>query len=99
MEIDYNSLPDIAGADGYSRVPLVLFDYFPDWPDYKPRWIKDAVPRPPRRIFRGIESKWLPCFEPYSCLEPYYCRMYYPHTFPYGCKFLASLAALQPNNL
>lgn len=56
MEIDYDTLTDFAGADGYSSVPLIILDYlFSDEPWHKSRFIKDAVPTN-RCVMVGIEN-------------------------------------------
>lgn len=61
MEIDYETLTDLAGADGHcSVVPLIILDYlYVDAPWYKPRFIKNAVPERPRPVVYGIENPYL----------------------------------------
>lgn len=60
MDIDYNTLTDLAGADGHCLVvPLYVLDYlFFDKPWNKPRFIKNAVPKRHRRVVYGIENPY-----------------------------------------
>jgi len=61
MEIDYEVLIDLAGSDGHCLgVPLIILDYlYVDAPWYKPRFIKDTVPKRPRPVVYGIENLYL----------------------------------------